>query len=369
MSKPIKSEEFFEEPTEQSFIKAAIVSKYFKPWAKIILGVQARYGRKKKIAYIDLFAGPGKYNDGSLSTPLLVVEHALKDREIKESLVCLFNDANKNNILTLERNLSSLPNIESLKYKPDFQNETIQTGKLFENMNIIPTLLFADPWGYSGLSLELLGSVLQQWGCECIFFFNYKRINAALTNPSVKEKMDAIFGVERANKLRLVLSPLSPPEREKKIIEEMQNALIANGANHVLAYPFKRGSGKGVTHHIIFATKSKRGYTIMKEIMSKLGTEVTDGFSLLEHDPSKQIGLVFEDPIEKLATELLKEFSGETINTIGVFNKHNVGKPYLLRNYKKALMLLEKKSIVSTKPSIDERPPNTFGDNVIITFP
>jgi len=98
MSKPIKSEEFFEKRTEQSEIKALIVSQYFKPWAKIILGSQRRSGREEKIAYVDLFSGPGKYTDGAMSTPLLVIEEALKNNDIRDSLLCVFNDADKTNV-------------------------------------------------------------------------------------------------------------------------------------------------------------------------------------------------------------------------------------------------------------------------------
>ena len=77
-------------------------------------------------------------------------------------------------------------------------------------MNLVPTLLFVDPWGYKGLSLNLIDSVLKNWGCDCIFFFNYNRINMGLNNENVKEHMDALFGEQRANELRHKLSPLLP---------------------------------------------------------------------------------------------------------------------------------------------------------------
>ena len=61
--------------------------------------------------------------------------------------------------------------------------------------------MFVDPWGYKGLSLRLINSVLKDWACECIFFFNYNRINMGLGNDAVKEHMDALFGEERAAEL------------------------------------------------------------------------------------------------------------------------------------------------------------------------
>lgn len=53
---------FFNEQTEQSLIKARIVEKYFWAWAKVIIPTAKKAGRR--IAYIDLFAGPGRYAYG-----------------------------------------------------------------------------------------------------------------------------------------------------------------------------------------------------------------------------------------------------------------------------------------------------------------
>ena len=63
--------------------------------------------------------------------------------------------------------------------------------KMFEQMRLVPTLFFVDPWGYKGLSLSLINSVLKNWGCDCIIFFNYNRINMGLHNEAVEEHMNA----------------------------------------------------------------------------------------------------------------------------------------------------------------------------------
>ena len=81
---------FFDETTEQSAIKAAIVADYFWAWAKIIGRTVKGHG--DMVAYIDLFAGPGSYKDGSASTPLLVLQKAIGDQELSQMLVSIFND-------------------------------------------------------------------------------------------------------------------------------------------------------------------------------------------------------------------------------------------------------------------------------------
>jgi three-Cys-motif partner protein len=144
---------FFGETKEQSSVKAAIVSKYFWAWAKVITSEVK--STLRKIAYIDLFAGPGRYKDGTQSTPLLVLQHAIGDRDMSQMLVTVFNDNDENNSRSLEQAIKELPGIEKLKYKPKVMNEEVGTEmvKMFEEMRLIPTLFFVDPWGYKGLSL------------------------------------------------------------------------------------------------------------------------------------------------------------------------------------------------------------------------
>ena len=57
---------------------------------------------RPKIAYIDLFAGPGRYKDGAASTPLMILEKAVADPKIAQRLVSIFNDEDTNNTATLQ---------------------------------------------------------------------------------------------------------------------------------------------------------------------------------------------------------------------------------------------------------------------------
>src|SRR5690349_21315440 len=117
------AQRFFDESTEQSQIKAKIVSDYFFAWAKIITRVQ----RSNRIAYIDLFAGPGRYKDGTISTPLLILQRGITDPNIAQRLVTLFNDRDLNSSRSLEAAIKELPGIETLKYPPRVMNQEIGT--------------------------------------------------------------------------------------------------------------------------------------------------------------------------------------------------------------------------------------------------
>jgi len=225
---------FYDEARGQSRVKAAIVSKYFEAWANVIIGAQKKH-EGDRIAYIDLFAGRGRYEDGTPSTPLLVLEKAIQQPIICDRLLTLFNDKDQSFARSLQEAINTLPGISSLRYPPRVETHEVGTEivKQFEQMKLVPTLSFVDPWGYKGLSLQLVKALTKDWACDCIFFFNYNRINAALENVSVKEHMDSLFGPERAEQLRARLEVLLPDEREMVIVEELCQALKALGRRYV----------------------------------------------------------------------------------------------------------------------------------------
>lgn len=227
-----------------------------------------------------------------------------------------------------------------------------------------------------GLSLSLIKSVLQNWGCDCAFFFNYNRVNPALNNDVVREHMKYLFGENRADTIRERLGGLLPDEREHHIIEEFSGALKELGAKYVLPFTFKNEQGTRTKHHLIFASKAFKGYEIMKQIMAKESSERDQGVPSFAYSPaSNKYPTLFElnRPIDDLEDMLLVEFAGQKLTMREIYERHNVGKPYVIANYKKALVKLEAANRVTAEPPAARRPKKkdevTFADTVVVTFP
>ena len=153
----------------------------------------------------------------------MILETAIADPEMCERLVTIFNDVDPANAEILTKEINDIPGIRSLKYRPQIQAEQVgeKIVQMFEKQNLIPTFFFVDPWGYKGLSLGLINSVVKNWGCDFIFFFNYNRINMGLHNEAVEQHIDVLFGEERAATLREMLAGLPPEERETAIVEAL----------------------------------------------------------------------------------------------------------------------------------------------------
>jgi len=364
---------FFDEYREQSRVKSKIVSKYFWAWAQVMVATAKGRG-EDKIAYIDLFAGPGRYGDDAKSTPLLVLERAVQNPDLCRMLVVLFNDKNPDYARSLQEAIDSTPEFKRFRYQPQVANDPVgeEIVAEFENRRLIPTLFFVDPWGYKGLSLRLINSVLKNWGSDCIIFFNYNRISMGLNNEFVREHMDALFGSERAETLRQRMQRMAPYERELAIVEEIAEALKEMGGRYVLPFTFKNEKGSRTSHHLIFVSKHFKGYEIMKGIMAGESSGAEQGVPSFDYNPAtRNHPLLFElsRPLEDLQGQLLNDFAGRTLTMRKIYEKHSVDRPFIEKNYKQALINLEAMGAIEADPPSSSRRKNTFAGHVRASFP
>lgn len=368
--------DFFNESREQSLVKAEIVAKYFWAWAKVI--IPSAKNRNNNIAYVDLFSGPGRYKDGSQSTPLRILERAIEDKkpDMREMLVTIFNDIDSNNTQSLQEAIASLDGINTLKHQPIVLNKEVgeEIIRDLKRIRSVPTLCFIDPWGYKGLSLQLISSAIAGWGCDCIFFFNYNRVNPGLSNPRVEAHMNDLFGKDQADLLREQVVNLPPDERESTIVQAIGDALKKVGGSYFQDFCFKNEDRDRTSHYLIFVSKNKRGHSIMKDIMAPYSSTMIQGVPSFKYDEKPvQLSIFDSHPIDNLENMLLDEFAGLTLTMLQVYDRHNIGKDYTKKNYQEALKNLESQDKITVEPPASKRPKRkgkpTFADRVKVTFP
>lgn len=361
--------DFYTEYKEQSFIKTTLVKKYFSAWAIIM----NRQSRSDRLGYIDLFCGPGIYKDGSHSTPIEVLNIILSNEEFMEKFVVYFNDKEQCYIDSLKNEIIKLDKINELKHKPILSCSEVDntTCEEFERISMIPSFVFIDPWGYKGVSKKLIQALTKDWGCDCVLFFNYNRINSGITNPKVENHMRGLFGKKRYTELNKKLALRPSISREDIIINEFSEVMRDCGIEFVLPFRFLSTDRNATSHYIIFLTKNKTGYKIMKEIMANESTNHGNEIGTFQYIPVSNHQLSFLDQFEysfpKLKDELLELYAGKSLKVIDIYHSHNVNTPYILKNYKTVLLELEEENkIKAYKPN---RRKGFMADDVIITFP
>ncbi len=369
------AKDFFEERTDESRIKALIVEQYFDAWARVMMSVANRYRRvPAEIAYIDLFAGPGRYKDGKPSTPILILRKAIEDPGLCARLITTFTDRDPEHVTSLREAIGEIPGIDGLKHKPAIYHVEVDDSLVerFEKTHLVPALIFLDPWGIKGLSLRLIDAVVKDWGCDCILFFNYNRVNMLLTQAGARDCVDDLFGQPRAVALRERVKGLDRAAREQAIVDALCTAIKERDGHErfILPFRFKDARGNRTKHHLIFVTKDFLGYDIMKGIMARLSSSAEQGVATLEFDRAYQPWLIEpSQPLDDLADMLLRDFAGQTLTKGDIYRQHSVDRRYLRRDYSEVLLKLERDGRISTEDPKGKRRKNSFPDRVLVKFP
>ncbi|MCC7495875.1 MAG: three-Cys-motif partner protein TcmP [Fimbriimonadaceae bacterium] len=264
---------FFDEVNARTLVKAKLVADYFAVWSAALLASRA----VKSLAYVEFSAGPGRFEDGTESTPLLVLRHALEWPPLAERLVTVFNDINPAYVASLRQAVTKLPGIERLRFPPVFASEALDMALVDKLSELIgmPILVFADPWTYTSLTGKLLERLLRGWSAELLFMFNYNRINMALGDPTHEAGLAELFGSGQLQRLRARLDDLDSGERETAVLRGLAERLGRLGAPFVLPFRFCHLDGSRTSFYVIYASRNSLGQALMRGVMADSSTSDT----------------------------------------------------------------------------------------------
>jgi len=354
---------FFEQQTASSKIKANIVSKYFPSYCRII----SKKNIPKAIRYVDLFAGPGIYDDGNFSTPILIGKQCQKDNFLAKMVKLVFND--KEHAEALKKNFNAQFNENTFAKKPHFGNKTVgQDDNIREfllkdthidNKNEYPTLLFIDPFGYKGIETSVLATFMKNWGNEIFLFVNIKRIHPALENDKFDGLMQDLFPTTLETVRKDRRYKLNTAQRISLIIQSlgMEYENILGGKVYYTAFKFMEEDNEATSHYILHLTKHPRGFDLVKQIyndFANVGT-VFDGINTYTFDAKKienEIIELFDTSsinIDKLKEEIFNSYTGKETNALKLFDEFQKGHLYSRRHYADALRrLVSEKKLTSS---------------------
>jgi three-Cys-motif partner protein len=345
--------EFFKKLREGSRIKQKIVTDYFVAYNRVMAP-----GQREKVGFADLFAGPGLYANSEgvtqKSIPILVCETAVSVELFRQKVHLWFNDGDRGNYEELTTAINAVPGVATLRFKPTVGNKIIDArwvdilGKL-----TVPTLVFLDPCGYKGLSLRLISSVLGGFGNDCIFFFNYSRINMKLDLEIMNRSVDEFFEPARARTLRVEIQNRSASEREKIILAAVTSSIKEVGAIPLL-FRFKSDQGR-TSHHLVYASKNRRAAGMMKSILRSASPEIKEGVGSGEHNPrARELSGSLFAGLYEVEERLLSAYVGRVIR-FGALLEEEAHTQYPENNYRDAVLKLEGEGRVVVDPSAENR--------------
>ena len=260
----------FETQTRASQVKAEVVARYFWVWAEIATNTA------REIGYVDLFAGPGHYGDGAKSAPLLILERAIADAKFARILHVVLNDRDEGSVDVLRKAVARLPGIATLQHAPTIMCHEVDEAVIqwIATKWCYPSLVFLHPLGCKGLSVRLIHAALSRQLTEVVFFFNYNRLDAALTKGFMKGNVAALLTAERAQALRREVQGLEPEERERRVLDAIRTDVTVNGRYHWQDFRFTSSDADKTSHYLVLATKHPAGLKPMKDIVGDISTVI-----------------------------------------------------------------------------------------------
>jgi three-Cys-motif partner protein len=357
----MSDKKFFEKQTRSSKIKALIVSTYFPKYSNII----GRKGMQTKIRYVDLFAGPGIYEDGNYSTPILIGQACQKTEMLRNTVEMIFNDNIYGKVL--RENFTKIFPINTFNYQPSFGSRTVgedvritnylrDKTKTPEGKNPNPTLLFIDPFGYKGVDTLSLAEFLQNWGNEIFLFVNIKRIHAAIENEKFDDLMHELFPKNFEKLKHDRRYQLTVDDRLQLIIEnlgdEYRQVLPEEEPLYFTPFRFKEEDNDATSHYILHFTKHAKGFELVKQtyhdfdnigaFLQKNGTYAFDAKKL--DNEIVTVSFDFGDPNIDLLSEILKKhYSGQSLKAEKLFMDHQPTTNFSRTHYTQALRNLAEK--------------------------
>lgn len=354
----VNEKNFFEIQTPSSRTKAKIVAEYFPKYCRILLKKP-----QNEIRYIDLFAGPGKYEDGNHSTPLLLASACAQDAALRQKVHLMFND--NEYCKQLQANFNECFPENPFRFSPKFADKTVgEDAKITlyltkepQNPNPYPTLLFFDPFGYKTIDTTVLSKFLTNWGNEIFLFVNTKRINAAIDNGKFDELMQSLFPttIEQLRKDKKYRA-VRVYERLALIMDNLSSEFkkAVQGDLFCSVFKFQEEDSEGTSHFILHLTKHKKGYELVKQVyydFDNIGAALDkDGhytFDAKRMDVPKGSSIDFGDlNVAVLQEQLLKKYKGRVINTRELFDEHQPSTKWAGSHYLKTLRKMVAEGVI-----------------------
>lgn len=314
--------------------KHAILRRYLDAWIPIL-----SLGKFPSIAYIDGFAGPGRYSTGEDGSPVLAVRAVLDQKvPITAALQFFFVEKDPERAADLRSILGELrapSNLRTSVHNATFEETYASTIKPHLDRTKPPVFAFLDPFGYTGIPFDVVCDILRRPSAEVLITFMYEEINRFALVPHQAEHMDRLFGT---SEWRAVPEAASAKER-RAFFERLYARQLGKCARFVRSFEMK--NKKDATDYFLFyATSHPLGLAKMKEAMWRVDPSGEFAFSDAS-DPNQAVLFSGEPDYEALGGVIHARFrgTGATVDEVEKFVLERTA--FTASHYKRALKSLE----------------------------
>jgi three-Cys-motif partner protein len=350
--------------------KHQILSRYLDGWYPKLSSWNGR------VLFLDGFAGRGRYNDGSEGSPLIALRHLLDHqffpRMRHKEFVFYFIEADRDNAASLQNEIDTFktdraPWPESVKVYVinDKFDETANAmlGHLREQKrNLAPTFAFIDPFGYSGLPMDLLAELLAYPRTELFVNFMVGHVQRFIERDGQETAMRSLFGMDVHEVLNGYDGQADRVEYLRSVYDRQLEERM--GFDYVQSFALINNTGN-IGYYLFHGTRHREGVKLMKAAMWKI--DPGGGFTFSDRLADEYVLFVPEPDLRLLRTELLRHFAGQHGVAVDSLEWHAVlYTPYRETHVRPVLRKLEAEKVIRVNRPAGKR---QFAPGVNIDFP
>lgn len=337
-----QSARHFDSFEPHTLLKHAILRAYEERWARVLL---ARVDSPRtRVRIVDACAGAGQDEIGNPGSPLLSIHEAEKAREQLSEMRGVPVEVQ---VVAIEKDRARFSKLEQLVQTFGGRHVALNgtlgdhIGGLEPEFASTPTLFFIDPFGLDPLQADVVRRALQGRHNEVLLLFAdqaaLRHIGAAAAMDASDEPQASLFGpddtpqlpapsrelqitADAANRImnaafgderwRSAMN-LAPDRRRQALVDMYSGLLRTMGASRVLSLPMI-GKGSRLKYHLMFATKSGKGYEVMKDSVERAWNG-----GLVEDRAVQLMRMGVAAPTSEIEHDVRRRFAGRRVSWTG----------------------------------------------------
>lgn len=331
--------------------KHDLMQKYLGGWFPILGKFNGR------ILFLDGFAGPGSYSQAETGSPLLAIEtlldHPLIARFTKTEFVFLFCEPEPDRASALGTALDEFfavrggqpANVMVHVDEATFVEKATELTAIIDEQKkrLAPTFAFIDPFGFSGVPIELISRLLAFDKCEVFFNFMVDFVNRFATAGNVDHHLDAIFGTREdvdAGKY-----PAGDERRAFLLDLYARQLKEVGGFPYIQRFDMFNRQGHN-TYSLFHGTRNLAGAKLMKSAMWAVDPVSGSKFSDRGAEPKLDLDIAVD--VGPLRAAILSHFAGKSASVEEVEAFTLTGTRYSASHYNRLVLApLEREGIIT----------------------
>jgi three-Cys-motif partner protein len=265
---------FFKGKRPWSKIKDQVLSDYMPPYLSKVAKL------RRPIVLIDAFAGPGKFEDGTAGSPLILCQKA--EQYAQNQYKAIFVNREKKQHDKLSSVLSEF--IEQGKVATIHGTAENLLAKVQNDLKDHTVFLFLDPFGLRGCEFSVIEPFLRRnkaYSTELVINLSVPIMHRLATRKAVAEgRADTPQNQKFHDRLTRVLGGdywkeilwddlKSPEAKIEKVMEKYRNKILGYDFPFNGSCPVRENARTGIKYYITFCSRHQDAMLLMNDIMCK----------------------------------------------------------------------------------------------------